>query len=96
MNENNNYNKLFECFSEMDIDGKRNVVSEEIIRISYILKTCLNKYNENLIDEPYNYRQGIDKELDESEMLNKYFKDLFYIKKELLNLLELIDKRGLK
>ena len=83
-------------FSEMDIDGKRNAVSEEIIRISYILKNCLNKYNENLIDEPYNYRQGIDKELDESEMLNKYFKDLFYIKKELLNLLELIDKKGLK
>ena len=78
------YNELFNKFDKLGLDAKRNAYSEEILKLSFLLKTCLAKYNKDLIDIPYNYKIGEDKKLSESDLLNINFRDIYILKTELL------------
>lgn len=88
------YEELFENYSKLGLDEKRSAFNEELVKVAYIIKKYLNKYNEDLIEEPYKYKRGIDKSLTESEILNLNFKDIYYIKSELLILVSLLDDSG--
>lgn len=90
----NEYKDLFEKFSKLGINEKRDAFSEEIMKISYILKNYLNKYNQDIIEEPYNYSKVKDENLTETDFLNLEYKDLYYIKSELMLLMSLIDKKN--
>ena len=63
----NEYKDLFEKFSKLGINEKRDAFSEEIMKISYILKNYLNKYNQDIIEEPYNYSKVKDENLTETD-----------------------------
>jgi len=90
----NEYKNLFEKFSKLGINEKRDAFSEEIIKISYILRNYLNKYNQDIIEEPYNYSKVNDEDLSETDFLDLEYKDLYYIKSELMLLMSLIDKKN--
>ena len=89
------YSKLFQEYSKLGLDKKRDVFNEELIKITYIINNYLNKFNQKNIDEPYNYREKIDKQMSESELLDLNFKNLYNIKSKLLIVLSLIDNGGL-
>lgn len=88
------YEELFNNFSKLGVDEKRDVFNEELVKIAYIIKNYLNKYNQDIMDDPYNYKKGIDKVLTESELLDLNYKNIYYIKSELLILMSLIESRG--
>ena len=88
------YKELFDNFSKLGVDEKRDAFNEELVKVAYLIKNYLNKYNQNIIDEPYNYKKGIDKVLTESELLDLNYKNIYYIKSELLILMSLIDKKN--
>jgi len=90
----NEYKNLFEKFSKLGINEKRDAFSEEIIKISYILRNYLNKYNQDIIEEPYNYSKVNDEDLSETDFLDLEYKDLYYIKSELMLLMSLIDNKN--
>lgn len=87
------YKNLFEKYSKLGINEKRDAFSEEVMKISYILKDYLNKYNQNILEEPYNYSKYNDKNLTESAFLDLEYKDIYYIKNELMLLISLIDNK---
>lgn len=88
------YEELFNNFSKLGVDEKRDVFNEELVKVAYLIKNYLNKYNQDTMDEPYNYKKGIDKVLTESELLDLNYKNIYYIKSELLILMSLIESRG--
>ena len=88
------YEELFNNFSKLGVDEKRDVFNEELVKFAYLIKNYLNKYNQDIMDEPYNYKKGIDKVLTESELLDLNYKNIYYIKSELLILMSLIESRG--
>ncbi len=88
------YEELFNNFSKLGVDEKRDVFNEELVKVAYLIKNYLNKYNQDIMDEPYNYKKGIDKVLTESELLDLNYKNIYYIKSELLILMSLIESRG--
>lgn len=88
------YEELFNDFSKLGVDEKRDVFNEELVKVAYLIKNYLNKYNQEIMDEPYNYKKGIDKVLTESELLDLNYKNIYYIKSELLILVSLIESRG--
>ena len=90
----NEYKNLFDKYSKLGINEKRNALSEEIMKISYILKDYLNKFNQDIIEEPYNYSKFDDKNITESDFLDLEYKDIYYIKNELMLLISLIDKNN--
>lgn len=51
------YEELFENFSKLGLDEKRNKYSEEMIKVGLLLKSSLNQINLELIDMPYNYKK---------------------------------------
>lgn len=88
------YEELFNNFSKLGVDEKRDLFNEELVKVAYLIKNYLNKYNQDIMDEPYNYKKGIDKVLTESELLDLNYKNIYYIKSELLILMSLIESRG--
>ena len=82
-----NLTTLFNEFNKMGIDAKRNAYSEEVIKCSLLIKSLLLMIGKDLVADPYNYKKDIDKDLSEEELLNINFKDIYYLKIELLMLL---------
>lgn len=87
------YNNLFNEFKKMGLDAKRNAYSEEIIKISLILKSYLNKFNIESTGDVYNYISKKDQKLSESDLLDINFKDIYMIKEQLLTLLSIYDSK---
>lgn len=90
----NEYEQLFNNFSKLGLDEKRNAFNEELIKVAYLINNYLNKYNQSIMNQPYNYKKGIDKALTESELLDLNFKNIYYIKSELLILMSIIERRN--
>ncbi len=88
------YEELFANYSKLGVDEKRDAFNEELVKVAYIIKNYLNKYNQDIVEEPYNYKKETDKVLTESELLDLNFKNIYYIKSELLILMSLMDSRG--
>lgn len=86
------YEELFKNFSKLGLDEKRNKYSEEMIKVALLLKSFLNQRNLELMDMPYNYKNGEDKKLTEADLLNINFRDLYILKTELLMLFNYINE----
>ena len=87
------YNNLFNEFKKMGLDAKRNAYSEEIIKISLILKSYLKKFNIESTGDVYNYISKKDQKLSEPDLLDINFKDIYMIKEQLLTLLSIYDSK---
>ena len=86
------YEDLFEKFSKLGLDDKRNAYSNEVIKIALLIRKYLNQMNLDLIKMPYNYQSNEDKSKSEEELLNINYKDIYILKTELLLLLENANK----
>lgn len=87
------YEELFEAFAKLGINDKRNAVSDEIMKISYLLNEYLRKYDSSIFEEPFNYDSNQHQNFTESEFLDFTYKDIYYIKNEIMILMNLINKR---
>lgn len=79
-------------FDKMDINAKRNQISDELIIMSELIKKFQARYGLSPIFNVKNYDQNIDSKLDESQILTFFYEDIFNIQQELITLLSAIDK----
>lgn len=85
------YEELYESFSKLGLDDKRNAYNQELLKVYFLIKEYINKQNISIETDFYNYQKGLDRNLSESELLDKNFKNIYSIKRELLLLLNIMD-----
>ncbi len=87
------YEELFQSFSKLGLDKKRNAFNEELLKVAFLIKEYLQTYNQEFDFTFYNYQEGIEKDITESELLDKNFQNVYYIKSQLMLLLSMIDNK---
>ena len=76
-------------FDILDINNKRNQISNEIMIIYELIKKIENRNNIKPITTIKNYDRYIDKNLTEAEILTFFYEDIYNIEQELITLLAL-------
>lgn len=80
-------NEIINKFDVLDINNKRNQISNELI----IIHELIRKYEKNNgitpITKVKNYDTNRDKKLRESEILTFFYEDIYNIQQELITLL---------
>lgn len=84
--------KYITKFDKLDINTKRNQISDELIIMNELIKQFESKYGINPTSNVKNYDQVNDANLSESEILTFFYEDIFNIQQELITLLSAIDK----
>lgn len=79
-------------FDKLDINTKRNQISDELIIMYEIIKRFENKYGINPMFNIKNYNQVNDANLNESEALTFFYEDIFNVQQELITLLSAVEK----
>ena len=79
-------------YDKLDINTKRNQLSDELIIINELIKNVEGKYGITSVSKVKNYDQVGDANLTEGEMLTFFYEDVFNIQQELITLLSAIDK----
>lgn len=83
--------KIIENFDVLDVNTKRNQISNELMIIGELIKNYKMKYNILPLLNVKNYDQTNDKELDESQILTFFYEDIYNIQQELITLLNVIE-----
>lgn len=83
--------KIIENFDVLDVNTKRNQISNELMIIGELIKNYEMKYNISTLLNVKNYDQTNDKELDESQILTFFYEDIYNIQQELITLLNVIE-----
>jgi len=83
---------MLDKFNLLDINTKRNQISDELIIMNEIITNFEIKYNIPPMSKVKNYDQNNDKNLTESEVLTFFYEDIFNIQQELITLLSAIEK----
>lgn len=83
--------KIIENFDVLDVNTKRNQISNELMIIGELIKNYEMKYNIVPLLNVKNYDQTNDKELDESQILTFFYEDIYNIQQELITLLNIIE-----
>lgn len=78
-------------YDKLDINIKRNQLSDELIIINELIKNVEDKYGITSMSKVKNYDQVGDANLTEEEMLTFFYEDVFNIQQELITLLSAID-----
>lgn len=81
---------MLKVFDELDINNKRNQISDELLIIFELIRQYENKKGISPISKVKNYDLVNDEILDENEMLTFLYEDIFNIEQELITLLKLI------
>lgn len=79
------------AFDVLDINTKRNQLSDELLIIYELIKKFQNSRGIMPILHIKNYDTVTDKSLSESEVLTFFYEDVYNIQQELITLLNLID-----
>lgn len=85
------FEELFESFNNLGLNYKRKKYNDEVKNISLILSNILSLYDKGLYESPSDYNLESSKNLNEEELLNVNFRDIYILKAELV-LLESILK----
>ena len=85
------FEDLFESFNNLGLNYKRKKYNDEVKNISLILSNILSLYDKGLYESPSDYNLESSKNLNEEELLNIIFRDIYILKAELV-LLESILK----
>lgn len=85
------FEDLFESFNNLGLNYKRKKYNDEVKNISLILSNILSLYDKGLYESPSDYNLESSKNLNEEELLNISFRDIYILKAELV-LLESILK----
>lgn len=81
--------KLKEAYDNLDLDDKRNKLSNELLVMEGILKSIQNRYGLVSNFEVKNYESGSN--MTEDEFLSFIYEDIFEIKKQLILLADKIN-----
>lgn len=79
--------ELKHAFDILDINTKRNQISDELLIIYELIKKFENIKNITPITNVKNYDSSKDKNLTESEILTFFYEDVYNIQQELISLL---------
>lgn len=85
--------KFKETFNKLSIDEKRNALSNELLIIASLLHNVENNFGINRNFNIKNYDPQNDSTKDEDEMLDFFYEDVYNIEKELLLVIDLINKQ---
>ena len=82
---------LLNKFDVLDINNKRNRISDELILMHELIKKYENIYGITPITSIKNYDSVTHKNLREADMLTFLYEDIYNIQQELISLLSYID-----
>lgn len=80
------------AYMQLDINDKRNQLSDELLIIFELIKRFENVKGVNPMTHVKNYDSINDKDLNEDEMLMFFYEDVYNIQQELITLLNLVER----
>lgn len=83
--------ELLNSFDVLDVNTKRNQISDELIIIHELIKKYEEIKHIKPITKVKNYDTSNDKNLNEAEMLTFFYEDIYNIQQELITLLSSIE-----
>lgn len=78
-------------FDKLDINTKRNQISDELIIIHELIKKYEERKGITPVTKIKNYDTSNDKDLNEAEILTFFYEDIYNIQQELITLLSCIE-----
>lgn len=86
------YEHLFLTYNKMGLQEKRAAIDRELAIISGILEQKLKDISRDDLNELYFTENSMSNNLDESEVMNRYFRNIYNIKNKLSILIALLDR----
>ncbi len=80
------------AYRQLDINNKRNQLSDELLIIFELIKRYENAKGINPITQIKNYDIVNDKNLNEDEILTFFYEDVYNIQQELITLLNVVER----
>lgn len=80
------------AYKMLDINDKRNQLSDELLIIFELIKRFENTKGINPITQVKNYDTVNDKNLNEDEILTFFYEDVYNIQQELITLLNVVER----
>lgn len=80
------------AYSMLDINDKRNQLSDELLIIFELIKRYENAKGINPVTQVKNYDTVNDRNLNEDEMLTFFYEDVYNIQQELITLLNVVER----
>ena len=80
------------AYSILDINDKRNQLSNELLIIFELIKQYENVKGINPVTQVKNYDTVNDKSLNEDEILTFFYEDVYNIEQELITLLNIVER----
>lgn len=80
------------AYKKLDINNKRNLLSDELIIIFELIKRYENAIGINPITQVKNYDIINDKNLTEDGILDFFYEDVYNIQQELITLLSTLER----
>lgn len=80
------------AYRQLDINDKRNQLSDELLIIFELIKRYENTKGINPITQVKNYDIVNDKNLNEDEILTFFYEDVYNIQQELITLLNVVER----
>lgn len=80
------------AYKMLDINDKRNQLSDELLIIFELIKRFENTKGINPITQVKNYDTVNDKNLNEDEILTFFYEDVYNIQQELITLLNAVER----
>lgn len=84
--------EMKKAYMQLDINDKRNQLSDELLIIFELIKRYENAKGINPIIQIKNYDVAKDKNLNEDEMLTFFYEDVYNIQQELITLLSIVER----
>ena len=82
--------EMKKAFDSLDINTKRNQISNELLIINELIKNFENSNGFSPLYDVKNYDQNNDISLTEDEILTFFYEDIYNIEQELITLLTYI------
>lgn len=80
------------AYMQLDINDKRNQLSDELLIIFELIKRYENAKGINPVTQVKNYDTVNDKNLTEDEILTFFYEDVYNIQQELITLLNVVER----
>lgn len=84
--------ELLNSFDVLDVNTKRNQISDELIIIHELIKKYEEMKNITPITKVKNYDTNNDRDMTEAEMLTFLYEDIYNIQQELITLLNSLER----
>ena len=84
--------ELLNSFDVLDVNTKRNQISDELIIIHELIKKYEEMKNITPITKVKNYDTNNDRHMTEAEMLTFLYEDIYNIQQELITLLNSLER----